>query len=121
MADYAARWALRGRLRAHSQAVGRRAKECKRLTTKSGDRQMWLLFRLLHKLVAWVDFIAFTSLMCLLSWLPWPGKHPVARMFNASCRSFVRALDVDLRLHQKNPNPPPPHTILTANPPSPYP
>ncbi len=76
---------------------------------------MWLLFRLLHKLVAWVDFIAFTALMCLLSWLPWPGKHPVARMFNAWCRSFVRALDVDLRLHQKNRKHLPERFILIAN------
>ncbi len=76
---------------------------------------MWLLFRLLRKLVAWVDFIAFTGLMCLLSWLPWPGKHPVARMFNAWCRSFVRALDVDLRLHQKNRKRLPERFILIAN------
>ena len=55
---------------------------------------MILLFRLLRKILGWLDFVAFTGLMYLLSWLPWPGKssaHPVARMFNAWCRCFVRA------------------------------
>jgi 1-acyl-sn-glycerol-3-phosphate acyltransferase len=76
---------------------------------------MVLLFRLVRKIVGWADFIAFTSLMYLLSWLPWPGKHPVSRMFNAWCRAFVRALDVDLRLHQKNRKRLPERFILIAN------
>ena len=63
---------------------------------------MLLLLRLLRKLAGWIDLIAFTTLLYLLSWVPWPGTHPVARMFNAWCRAFVRALDIDLRLHQKN-------------------
>lgn len=77
--------------------------------------RMVLLFRLVRKIVGWLDFIAFTSLMYLLSWLPWPGKHPVSRMFNAWCRAFVRALDVDLRLHQKNRKHLPERFILIAN------
>src|SRR5882672_7654226 len=76
---------------------------------------MFLFFRLVRKIVAWADFIAFTSLMYLLSWLPWHGTHPVARIFNAWCRSFVRALDVDLRLHQKNLKRLPERFILIAN------
>src|SRR3982751_2669770 len=36
-------------------------------------------------------------------------------MFNAWCRAFVRALDVDLRLHQKNRKRLPPRFILIAN------
>src|SRR5712691_1575555 len=79
---------------------------------------MVLLFRLLRKAAGWIDFIAFTALIYLLSWLPWRGKHPVARMFNAWCRSFVRALDVDLRLHQKNRAHLPGRFILIANHPS---
>lgn len=76
---------------------------------------MVLLFRLVRKIVGWADFIAFTSLMYLLTWLPWRGKHPVARMFNAWCRCFVRALEVDLRLHQKNLKHLPERFILIAN------
>jgi 1-acyl-sn-glycerol-3-phosphate acyltransferase len=76
---------------------------------------MLLAFRWLRKLVAWIDFVAFTALMYLLSWLPWPRRHPVAGMFQAWCRCFVRALDVDLRLHQKNRKPLPRRYILIAN------
>jgi lyso-ornithine lipid O-acyltransferase len=76
---------------------------------------MILLFRLIGKIVAWIDFIAFTALMYLLAWLPWRGRHPVARMFGAWCRCFVRALDVDLRLHQKNRAHLPGRYILIAN------
>ena len=73
------------------------------------------VLRLLRKLLGWVDFIAFTALMWLLSWLPWHGRHPVARLFHAWCRCFVRALDVDLRLHQKNQSRLPERYILIAN------
>ena len=79
---------------------------------------MLLTLRTLRRLLGWVDFIAFTALIYLLSWLPWPGKHPVARLFHAWCRSFVRALDVDLRLHQKYRGQLPQHYILISNHPS---
>ncbi len=79
---------------------------------------MILALRLLRKALAWADFVAFTALMYLLSWLPWrgrPGSHPVALMFHAWCRAFVRAIDVDLRLHQKNLRHLPKRFILIAN------
>ena len=76
---------------------------------------MLLLLRLLRKMLGWVDFIAFTALMYLLSWLPWPGRHPVARLFRAWCRAFVRALDIDLRLHQKYRGQMPERFILISN------
>ncbi len=76
---------------------------------------MLLLLRLLRKLIGWLDFIAFTALMYLLSWLPWSGKHPVARLFRAWCRTFVRAIDVDLRLHQKYRKQLPTRFILISN------
>jgi 1-acyl-sn-glycerol-3-phosphate acyltransferase len=79
---------------------------------------MLLILRLLRKIVGWIDFTLFTLLMYLLSWLPWSGKHPVARLFNAWCRAFVRALDVDLRVHQKNRKRLPKRFILIANHPS---
>lgn len=80
---------------------------------------MVLLLRLARKILGWIDFIAFTIVMYLLTWLPWPGRHPashpVARMFRSWCRCFVRALDVDLRLHQKNRARLPERFILIAN------
>lgn len=79
---------------------------------------MLLLLRFLRKLVGWVDFVVLTTLLYLLSWLPWPGKHPVARLFHVWCRTFVRALDVDIRLHQKNRRRLPKRYILIANHPS---
>jgi 1-acyl-sn-glycerol-3-phosphate acyltransferase len=79
---------------------------------------MVLLLRFILRLLAIADFIAFTALVWLLSWLPWPGRHPVARLFGAWSRSFVRALGVDLRLHQKNHQQLPERFILIANHPS---
>ncbi|WP_158592286.1 lysophospholipid acyltransferase family protein [Noviherbaspirillum sedimenti] len=76
------------------------------------------MLRLLRKIAGWLDFIVFTALLYLLTWLPWPGRHPVARLFHPWCRAFVRALDVDLRLHQKNRKPLPQRYILVANHPS---
>src|SRR5437870_8437922 len=76
---------------------------------------MLLLLRLIRKIIGWADFIAITLLVWLLSWLPWPGMHPVARLFRPWCRAFVRALDIDLRLHQKNRRPLPARFILIAN------
>ena len=76
---------------------------------------MLLALRLLARIVAWVDFVAFTVLMYLLSWLPWSGRHPVACLFGVWCRAFVRALGVDLRLHQKNRRRLPERFILVAN------
>jgi lyso-ornithine lipid O-acyltransferase len=84
-------------------------------TNYTGINRMLPLLRLMRKVIGWVDFIAFTMLMYLLSWLPWPGIHPVARLFQAWSRAFVRALDVDLRLHQKNRRRLPTRFILIAN------
>lgn len=76
------------------------------------------MLRLLRKIAGWLDFIFFTVLLYLLTWLPWPGRHPVARLFHAWCRAFVRALGVDLHLHQKNRKALPQRYILIANHPS---
>lgn len=76
------------------------------------------ILRWLRKTLGWIDFVIFTALLYLLSWLPWRGKHPVAYFFHAWCRAFVRALDIDLRLHQKNRQSLPSRFILIANHPS---
>ena len=79
---------------------------------------MVLLFRLVRKIAGWVDFVLLCLVVYLLSWLPWPGRHPVARLFPAWCRAFVRALDVDIRVHQKHRKHLPERYILIANHPS---
>jgi 1-acyl-sn-glycerol-3-phosphate acyltransferase len=80
---------------------------------------MLLILRFLVRLLAIADFIALTAVLWLLAWLPWPGRrHPVACLFGAWSRAFVRALGVDLRLQQKNLKALPSRYILIANHPS---
>ena len=79
---------------------------------------MLFLLRLIRKIVGWIDFILLSILVYLLAWLPWPGKHPVAHLFHVWCRAFARALDVDIRVHQKHRKHLPQRFILIANHPS---
>lgn len=67
----------------------------------------------------WVDLILLTVLLYAFAWLPKKilGR-PYFRMFRLWCRAFVRALGVDLKLHQKNLYPIPAQYILIANHPS---
>ncbi len=76
-------------------------------------------FRVLKLTALWADLVILTVLLYLLSWLPeqWL-KNWYFRMFRVWCRAFVRALDVDLKLHQKNLLPVPTQYILIANHPS---
>lgn len=76
------------------------------------------LLRLVRKIAGWVDFILLSVVVYLLTWLPWPGKHPVAHLFHTWCRAFARALDVDIRVHQKHRKHLPQRFILIANHPS---
>ncbi len=60
------------------------------------------VFKLVWRLVCWIELALFTLVMYLLSWLP----RAVTRsfyftLFRFWTRSFVRALGVDLRVHQK--------------------
>jgi len=75
-------------------------------------RSLWLLW-------CWLELAVFTLVLYALSWLP----RPLTRAFYHSlflrwCKFFVRALGVDLRLHQKNLKPLPKQYILIANHPS---
>ncbi len=75
--------------------------------------------RIIKLMAMWLDFIALTSLLYALSWLPEKSLgFWYFRLFRVWCRSFVRALDVDLKLHQKNLNKIPSNYILIANHPS---
>lgn len=67
----------------------------------------------------WLDFILLTTILYVSSWLPQKILGRLYfRMFRVWCRAFVRALNVDLKLHQKNLNPIPKQYILIANHPS---
>ena len=75
--------------------------------------------RVLKLAALWADMIVLTLLLYVLSWLPvrFLGNW-YFRLFRIWCKSFVRALDVDLKLHQKNLHEIPRHYILIANHPS---
>ncbi|MEA3413139.1 MAG: lysophospholipid acyltransferase family protein [Pseudomonadota bacterium] len=78
-----------------------------------------LLLRSVRYLVLGLDLVLLTLVIYLLSWLP----HGLLRsfypqLFRFWCRTFVRALGVDLRLHQQNARPLPQTYILIANHPS---
>ena len=69
--------------------------------------------------VIWLSLICLSIVLYVLSYLPrifsGPYYHCLSRFW---CRIFVRALDVDLRLIQKNTQPLPEQYILVANHPS---
>jgi len=75
-------------------------------------RNLWLLW-------SWLELTVFTLVLYLFAWLPREilryFYHPLFRMW---CASFVRALGVSLRLHEKNARPLPEQYILIANHPS---
>ncbi len=70
-------------------------------------------------LLAWLDMVLATGLLYFLSFLP---RKLTARaypyLFQKWCWIFIRALGVDLKLHQKNLYSLPSHYIVIANHPS---
>lgn len=75
-------------------------------------RSLWLFW-------CWIEFSIFTLILYILAWLPQSLlKHFYSKLFYIWCRFFVRALGVNLRLHQKNLKPIPERYILVANHPS---
>ncbi|HDP89511.1 MAG TPA: 1-acyl-sn-glycerol-3-phosphate acyltransferase [Thioalkalivibrio sp.] len=79
----------------------------------------YLLGKWLRRLFYGIDFTLYTALVYLLSFLPRRLVRPVySRLFFGWCRSFVRALGVELRLHQHNTRPLPRQYLLIANHPS---
>jgi len=77
------------------------------------------LFRITWRIICGLELALFTLLMYLLSFLPAVLlQRFYFTLFRFWTRAFVRALGVDLRLHQKNLRPLPQHYILIANHPS---
>lgn len=77
---------------------------------------LYFLARVLWLAWCWLELIVFTAILYVLSYLPrkWLGAW-YFRLFRRWCRFFVRALGVDLRLHQKNAQALPKQFILIAN------
>jgi len=75
-------------------------------------RTLWLVW-------CWIELAVFTLVLYVLSWLPRSLLSSYYRyLFRVWCSFFVRALGVDLRLHEKNLKPIPDQYILIANHPS---
>jgi 1-acyl-sn-glycerol-3-phosphate acyltransferase len=75
--------------------------------------------RIIWLLLCWFELIVLTAVLYVMAWMPrlWPrGLYHF--LFRVWCRFFVRALGVDLRLHQKNHRSLPKQFILIANHPS---
>jgi 1-acyl-sn-glycerol-3-phosphate acyltransferase len=80
---------------------------------------IYTIARIAWLLVCWVELVVLTAVLYLLAYLPRTWLHPFYhRLFRIWCNFFVRALGVDLRLHQKNQKPLPAQYILIANHPS---
>jgi len=80
---------------------------------------IYTVFSILRHLICWFDFLCLTAMLYLLSFLPknltlaW---YP--HCFRLWCKLFVRALGVELKLHQKNAHPLPKQYIIIGNHPS---
>lgn len=73
---------------------------------------IWLIW-------CWLELALLTAVLYLWAWMPRSmTKKYFHGLFRLWCAFFVRALGVDLRLHQKNKQPIPEQYILIANHPS---
>lgn len=77
------------------------------------------LFRSVWLTWCWLELSCLTLVLYLLAWLPRSlNRFYYHSLFRVWCAFFVRALGVDLRLHEKNARPLPKQFILVANHPS---
>lgn len=77
------------------------------------------LAALLILLVGWLDLFLFTTLLYILSYLPKKLlSHFFAPLFQRWCRCFVRAIGVELHVHEQYAGTLPPQYIVIANHPS---
>ncbi len=80
---------------------------------------MIVVAKLLWRVIAWIDLTLFTLLMYLLSFIPRSTFGKIYdRLFQVWSRTFVRALGVNLKLHQKYKAALPQQYIVIANHPS---
>ncbi len=80
---------------------------------------VYYLGRVLWLTLCWVELALLSAMLYVLSFISAGWIQPLYfRLFRLWCKFFVRALGVDLRLHQKNREPLPEHYILISNHPS---
>ncbi|WP_373976265.1 1-acyl-sn-glycerol-3-phosphate acyltransferase [Chitinibacter sp. SCUT-21] len=80
---------------------------------------MLYLGHILLRFIAWLDLALYTLGMVLLAMLPSGITRTIyPQLFHSWCRCFVRALGVQIRLHQHYQGEMPTHYILIANHPS---
>jgi len=85
----------------------------------SGVVVLYYSVRILKLSALWADMLLLTLILYVLSWLPIRIRgYWYFRLFRVWCKAFVRGLDVDLKLHQKNLHEIPKQYILIANHPS---
>ncbi len=78
-----------------------------------------LILRTLWLTLQWLELTVFTTFLYGLSWIaPLHDSRLYRWLFRAWCRQFVRALNVDLRLHQHLTRPLPDRYLMIANHPS---
>jgi len=79
----------------------------------------YYLARIVWLSVCWLELALLTAILYVLSFVPGEWFQPAYfNLFRLWCKFFVRAMGVDLRLHQKNRNDLPRHYILISNHPS---
>lgn len=77
------------------------------------------LIRLVLLLINITEFILFTMIMYIISFLPYvDGSRSYFDLFRLWCKSFTRALGIKFYIHQKNRHSLPEQYILIANHPS---
>ena len=79
---------------------------------------MSYLLRAAFYLFLWLDFVILTVVLYGLTFLPRHMLGIFPTLFSLWCRLFVRALGVELVMHQKNVKVLPEHYIVIANHPS---
>ena len=80
---------------------------------------IYYLARIVWLGLCWLELTVFTAVLYVASFVSAERTQPAySALFRLWCRFFVRALGIDLRLHQKNRSPVPKHFILIANHPS---
>lgn len=77
------------------------------------------LLRTTWLILSWLELIIFTLILYVLAWVPRQlTKIFYHKLFRIWCKFFIRALGVNLHIHQKNIQPLPKQFILIANHPS---
>jgi len=78
-----------------------------------------LILRVVKQSICIFEFLVFTLFLYALSWIPRRFTESFYhRLFLLWCKSFVYALNIDLKKHEKHLRPLPDHYILVANHPS---